>query len=315
MFILPRPSLLFALLAMSAATAFTSPAPFIIPLWPHGAPGAIACPTYHQSVIYRDNDPARPRITQVTTPSLEAFLPDPSTATGAAVVICPGGGYVVLAYDLEGTVPARWFASHGVAAFVLKYRLPSDKIMRDKRIGPLQDVEEAIRTVRRRAAEWHVNPSRVGVMGFSAGGNVAATASTLYRDNVYTPEDHTDDRPDFTVLVYGVISMEPGITHPGSQHALLGAHPTQADCDRFSAELHVDAHTPPAFLVQAADDPAVPIQNSLRYYEAMLRHHVPGELHIYEKGGHGFGFDSPNISTRTWPEALRAWLQSRELMR
>ncbi len=312
---LPGPIILVALLLMTASAAFASPAPFIIRLWPHGAPGAIADPDYRQSVIYRDNNPNEPRITQVTDATLEAFLPDPAQATGAAVVICPGGGYVVLAYDKEGTVPARWFASHGVAAFVLKYRLPSDAIMRDKRVGPLQDVQEALRTVRRRAAEWHVDPERIGVMGFSAGGNVAALASTLYREHVYTPANDTDDRPDFSILVYPVISMEPGITHAGSQHALLGAHPTQADCDRFSAERHVDDRTPPAFLVQAQDDPAVPVRNSMLYYEAMLRHHVPGELHLYEKGGHGFGFESPNASTRTWPDALRAWLVSRGLMR
>ncbi len=243
---------------MTAASALSSPASFIVRLWPHGAPGAINNPSYQQSVIYRDNNSAKPRITQVTDPTLEVFLPDPATATGTAVIICPGGGYVVLAYNHEGVVPARWFASHGVAAFVLKYRLPSDQIMQDKRIGPLQDVQEAIRTVRRRAAEWHINPSRVGVMGFSAGGNLAAIASTLYRDNVYNPGDTIDARPDFSVLAYGVISMEPGITHHGSQRALLGPHPSQADCNRFSAALHVDATTPPAFIVQAADASTCP---------------------------------------------------------
>jgi acetyl esterase/lipase len=210
---------------------------------------------------------------------------------------------------------AQWFNARGVAAFVLKYRLPSDEIMKDKSVGPLQDVQEAIRTVRRRAAEWKVDPAKIGIMGFSAGGHLAGTASTMYAERVYEPADATSARPDFSILVYGVLSFDPAITHGGSRQNLLGKKSTKEEIERFSNELHVNAKTPPAFLVHSQNDKTVPVENSIRYYQAMTKNGVPGELHLYEKGAHGYGFGNQNTPTaKHWPEALAAWMASRGLL-
>lgn len=278
-------------------------------LWPQGVPGSKDTPSYRE--VTQMNDRNKPRVSRVTDPELLVYFAPKETATGAAVVICPGGGYGVLAIDHEGYDIAKWLNSMGVAGIILKYRLPSDEIMKDKSIGPLQDVQEAIRTVRRNASKWNLKSDKIGVMGFSAGGHLAGTASTLYREQVYTPQDNTSARPDFSILIYGVLSMQDGVTHAGSQRNLLGENPSRELKDKFSNELRVDASTPPAFLVHSADDDAVPVANSILYYQALIRAGVAGELHVYESGGHGYGLAPNGSSESLWPAACRAWLAKR----
>ena len=305
----PRiPVVLLSLFSSLAAVA--AAAPFKVKLWPGEPPGAIASSTYREVVQLRDNDPNKPRISKVTEPTLEVFLPPKETATGAAVVICPGGGYGVLAYDHEGIQVAKFFNSIGIAGLVLKYRLPSDEIMQDKSVGPLQDVQEAIRTARRRAAEWGYSPNKIGVMGFSAGGHLAGTATTMYAEKVYTPADATSARPDFSILVYGVLSLDPSIVHGGTAKSLLGPKPDPAQVERFSSDLRVDAQTPPTFVVHSQDDKTVPVEHSLRFFRAMKKFNVPGELHIFEKGGHGYGLGVNPGSPSHWPDTLKVWLKA-----
>lgn len=280
-----------------------------VKLWPDGIPGVKKNPGYQE--VTEMNERNRPRVSKVTDPELLVYLAPKAYATGAAVVICPGGGYGVLAIDHEGYDIAKWLNGMGITGIILKYRLPSDEIMKDKSIGPLQDVQEAIRTTRRNAAAWNLNPGRIGVMGFSAGGHLAGTASTLYGEPVYEPRDNTSARPDFSILIYGVLSMENGVTHEGSQRNLLGERPSKEMRDKFSNELRVDGSTPPAFLVHSADDDAVPVANSLLYYQALTRAGVAGELHVYESGGHGYGLAPDGSSESLWPQSCQAWLAKR----
>jgi acetyl esterase/lipase len=224
----------------------------------------------------------------ISQPTLNIYLPERSKATGAAVIICPGGGYGMESYRLEGTNIAEAYQRRGIAAFILKYRLPSDSIMPDKSIGPLQDAQQAIKIVRERAAEWGINPSKIGIMGFSAGGHLASTAGTHF-DKSYIPNPkNTSLRPDFLVLIYPVISMKDGMTHGGSRSNLLGKIPTEDQILLFSNELQVNAQTPPTWLTHTGDDTVVPVENSIRFYQELIRNKVPTEMHLYPKGNHGF---------------------------
>jgi acetyl esterase/lipase len=294
----------------ASAVAQAASSRFVVKLWPGTPPGARVDPAYKEIVTYRDNNPDKPSYRQVTEPALEVFLPAAEKATGTAMVICPGGSYAGLAYDHEGIQVARWCNELGIAGIILKYRLPSDAIMENKVVGPLQDAQEAIRTVRRRAQEWHVDPARVGIIGFSAGGSLAATASTMFDERVYEPADAVSARPDFSILVYPVISMQAGVTHPGSRKNLLGPDPDAALVDRFSADQRVGPQTPPAFLVHSADDAVVPIENSIRYFLALKKNGVAGELHAYPHGGHGYGLGIKPDSPTRWTEVLKVWLQT-----
>ncbi len=291
----------------------TSAQPIIVPVWPHGEPGSIAEPSYRQDTVYTEK--GAPRVQHVVHPSLSVYLPAGGGDGRAAVVICPGGGYIRLAIDHEGEEVAKWLNQMGAVGIVLTYRLPSDAIMKDKSVGPLQDVQEAIRIVRRRAKEWSVDPGKVGVMGFSAGGHLAGSASTLYGRHVYAVSDTTSARPDFSLLIYGVLSMRSGMTHGGSRRALLGEHPDSAQVDLFSAEMQVDERTPPAFLVHAVSDPVVPFLNSVAYLEALRRCSVPAELHLYEDGGHGFGLGRDGGTESGWPDACRRWMKQHTFIR
>jgi acetyl esterase/lipase len=214
----------------------------------------------------------------------------------------------------EGYQIAEWFNNIGVTAIILKYRLPNDKIMQDKTIGPLQDAQEAIRIVRRHSKEWNINPGKIGIMGFSAGGNLASTASTHFNDIVYSLSDTTSARPDFSILAYPVISMDSSITHMGSRENLIGKKPSQEMVNKFSNELQVTSQTPPAFIVHSSDDKAVPVQNSLRYFDALNKAGVRSELHIYKLGGHGYGLGRNATSESTWPEALKKWMKDNGLL-
>jgi len=242
------------------------------------------------------------------------FFPQADKANGTAVIICPGGAYARLAMNHEGYQIAEWFNNIGVTAVILKYRLPNDKIMQDKTIGPLQDAQEAIRIVRRHSKEWNINPGKIGIMGFSAGGNLASTASTHFNDVVYSLSDTTSARPDFSILAYPVISMDSSITHMGSRENLIGKKPSLEMIKKFSNELQVNSQTPPAFIVHSSDDKAVPVQNSLRYFDALNKAGVHSELHIYKLGGHGYGLGRNATSESTWPEALKKWMKDNGLL-
>lgn len=282
-----------------------------IPLW-EKIPESIKSETYKE-IPRLDDKGNRTGIFKVVVPTLIPFLVENQLKNNPSVIICPGGGYSVLAFDKEGINIAKWFNSIGVSAFVLKYRLPSDEIMKEKTVGPLQDAQEALRTVRRNAEKWNLDPNKIGIMGFSAGGHLASTVSTHYLDKVYESKDNTSARPDFTLLIYPVISMENGITHNGSKETLLGKTASDDLIAKYSNEKHVNENTPPAFLVHATDDTAVPVENSINYYLALKKNKVPTELHLYQNGGHGFGFGTKGTTT-DWPTACKSWLIANQII-
>ena len=278
----------------------------VIPLW-NKIPDEIKAPDYKEKEVINDGKVQSTSL--VTTPTLTAFFPNVTKPNQTAVIILPGGGYQHLAIDKEGTKVAQWFNSLGIPAFVLKYRLPDDLIMKNKNVGPLQDAQEAIRYVRQNAAKWNIDPNKIGILGFSAGGHLAATLSTHYDDNVYASVYKVSARPDFSLLIYPVISMQNDITHKGSQTNLLGNNPSQDLIDSFSNEKKVNAKTPPAFLIHATDDTVVLPENSIDYYLALKKNGVTAELHLYEKGGHGFGL-GVNDTSKYWTRDCEEWLKA-----
>ncbi|KAB7729934.1 alpha/beta hydrolase fold domain-containing protein [Rudanella paleaurantiibacter] len=241
----------------------------------------------------------------ITKPTLAYFKPAADKASGAAVIVIAGGGYGVVVYKGEGINTAKALAEQGVAAFVLKYRLPGDAIMTDKKIGPLQDAQQAIKLVRENAAKWGVDATKIGIMGFSAGGHLASTAATHFEKAYIDNPTNISLRPDFQILVYPVISMQDSLTHQGSRDNLLGKSPSRPDVELFSNDLQVRANTPPAYLTHAADDKLVDVDNSIVYFEKLRRLKVPVEMHIYPKGDHGFIFRHPG-----WMEPLFAWMKA-----
>lgn len=224
----------------------------------------------------------------VSIPTLTIFLPLKNLSKGSAVIICPGGGYGGLLTKREGTDVARTFAKLGVAAFVLKYRLPDDRIMEDKSIGPLQDALQALKMVRQNAGKWSIDTSKIGIMGFSAGGHLASSAGTHFDARIIENSENIDLRPDFMVLVNPVISFSNEIGHIGSRNNLLGKSPSPEKIAFFSNELHVNQSSPQTFLVHTADDTVVSPENSFRFYHALRKNKVNAELHIYSEGEHGF---------------------------
>lgn len=252
------------------------------------------------------------RISNVQIPAIEVYLPAKQISTGKAVVIFPGGGYGILAYDWEGTDFAKWLNSQGIAGIVVKYRLPISKSLTDPKEVPLMDAQRAIRLVRQNAAAWNIDPTKVGVMGFSAGGHLASTVSTQYKHEVDRPKDAIDTlsaRPDFSILAYPVITFQEGAVHGGSRKNLIGDNASKELKDRFSGELNVNAETPPTFLVHAQDDKGVPIENSLLYYQALHKNGVKASLHIYPTGGHGFAFGLGKGAVESWRNVLLAWMK------
>jgi acetyl esterase/lipase len=276
----------------------TAPA---MPLYANGVPNSKPTPNTYIEKTNSSNG----FISLVSIPTLTPFFPEKGKANGTAVVICPGGGYSFLAIGHEGYAVAKEFNKVGVTAFVLKYRLPSDLIMIDKTIGPLQDAQQAILMVRIHAAEWGLNPNKVGIMGFSAGGHLASTAGTHF-DKPVIDNKGISVRPDFMILMYPVISFGQ-YPHTGSRDNLIGLTPTPGQVELYSNEKQVTSTTPITFLVQAQDDKTVPIQNSLLFYEALVKANVKGEMHIYQSGGHGFGLNNTK-SDQHWFGWCASWL-------
>jgi acetyl esterase/lipase len=300
-------TILSAALLVVATPAVTPAAPYEITrvdtahgdrefllLWPEGAPGA-------QGTDAEDQ------------PKITVYLASPELATGAAVVVCPGGGYGVLAADHEGKQVAEWLNSLGVSAFVLQYRLGP----RYHHPIPLQDAHRAIRMVRSRASEWGVTPDRVGILGFSAGGHLASSAITHFDDGAPEADDAVDrlsSRPDFAVLCYPVISFTTVAAHSGSRKNLLGEDPDPDLVWKMSTELQVTPRTPPTFLFHTDDDAGVPVENSLLFFQAMKRAGVPGELHVFAHGRHGVGLAPDDPALARWPELCATWMKGRGLL-
>jgi len=289
-----------AILILITTTAFAQKSQ-PVPLYPNGVPNSKPAPKSYVEVMGDDSF-----LMKVTTPTITPYFPDKDKANGAAVIICPGGGYIGLAIDNEGDQIAKAFNNIGVTAFLLKYRLPSDSIMIDKTIGPLQDAQRAIQMVREGAAKWNIDPNRVGIIGFSAGGHLASTADTHFDKPVIANPKNTSLRPDFAMLIYPVITFGPE-AHVGSRENLIGKNPSQAQIDYYSNEKQVTPNTPPTFLVQAEDDDVVPVQNSLLFYDAMVLNKVKGEIHIYQAGGHGFGLHNSTTKDE-WFSRLTNWM-------
>lgn len=273
-----------------------------IPLYPKGIPNSKRAPAEYTEKI--ENSVS---YSMVTDPTLTPYFPEKGKANGTAVIVCPGGGYVHLAMGHEGVDIAKKFNEYGITAFVLKYRLPSDEIMQDKTVGPLQDAQRAIQIVRERAREWGINPDKVGIIGFSAGGHLASTVITHFNKAVIDNPQNVSLRPDFAILAYPVITSGE-LAHKGSRENLIGKNPSPELVDLYSNEKQVTPNTPMTFLIHAEDDNTVPVENSIMFYEAMIKNHVKGELHIYQAGGHGFGLN--NKTTKDyWFDRCVNWLK------
>jgi acetyl esterase/lipase len=291
-------SLIFASMQGSGQT--------VIPLYSGKIPNSIKASIPEEKAV---NDQGQVKYAKSSIPTLEIYLPPSEKSTGAAVVIIPGGGYGAIAYTHEGTDIAKEFNDFGVAAFVLKYRLPSDKTMTDKTIGPLQDAQQAIKTIRMRAAEWKVDAAKVGILGFSAGGHLASTAGTQFSKAVIENKENTNLRPDFMVLIYPVISLSDSLMHKGSRDNLLGPNPSESQIRQYSNDLQITAQTPPTLLVHAGDDKGVKVGNSIKFYEGLIRNGVPAEMHLYPTGGHGFG-QVPGRTPDRWTDRVHHWLKA-----
>jgi len=284
----------------------------VVDLYPGKIPGEITVPaTYKELSAVKDGKVTG--LSKVSHPTLTVYRPDPALWNGTAVIICPGGGYSHLAIAHEGEEVARKFAAVGVTAFVLKYRLPSDSIMTDKSFGPLQDAQQAIYLLRKNAAKWKIDPAKIGIMGFSAGGHLASSLTVHYADIKIENAEKLSLRPDFSVLIYPVVSFNAS-THVGSKNNLIGKNGSQAQVDYFSNEKHVDQHTPITFMVHANDDHTVPVENSILFNQALVKNKVPAEMHIYQAGGHGFGLHN-KTTAEDWFNSLTNWMKQNNLLK
>ncbi|MFC4097319.1 alpha/beta hydrolase [Euzebyella saccharophila] len=281
----------------------------IIPLWPKNQiPNRIA--SEEQEVHVKEGIL---RISKVQEPHLEVYLPAKQNATGQAMLIFPGGGYQILAYDWEGTDIAKFLNGKGIAGIVVKYRLPTSESLKENYNVPLIDAQRAIRLVRSKADEFNIATNQIGIIGFSAGGHLASTLGTHFNEKVYEAIDDADKqsaRPDFMSLVYPVITFSQSTKHTGSQKALLGGYETEERIKHFSNELQVTKETPATLLVHASDDKGVPVENSLLFYQALKDNEVSATMHIYPEGGHGFSLARENAHLRGWTERLFEWMES-----
>ncbi|MGQ3051857.1 MAG: alpha/beta hydrolase [Roseateles sp.] len=298
------------LLALLPTLAPAATLPNVLPLWPEGVPAATRAdaPATRGDVGAERLD-ANGAIANVSVPTLTVVLPAVDRPNGTAIVLCPGGGYRYLSWQREGLQYAAWLSTLGITTFILKSRLQEWG-----HPAPLQDVLRAIRLVRSRAAQFGVDPQRIGVMGSSAGGHLAASASTLFDHadgRTGAALDSVSARPDFAVLVYPVITMTDPAAHPGSRRALLGAEPGLALLAQMSLEQQVSAATPPTLLLHTQGDKTVPVQNSLLYFDALTRAGVPAELYVFEQGGHGIGMRDGLGTASAWPRRAEDWLRQR----
>ena len=301
------PLLMSSLLAL-AATAD----PLVIPLWPEGVPPAVRpdAPAAQGPIGEEKNTDGRHA--NVSVPTLTVYAPAVDRANGTAVIICPGGGYTNLSTNREGVQYANWLSTLGVTSFVLKNRL-----VEFGHPAPLQDVLRAVRIVRSRAAEFKINPARLGVMGSSAGGHLAASAGTLFDHpdgKTGAALDAVSGRPDFLILMYPVITMDDAAVHAGSRKALLGAHPTAEALALASLENQVTAATPPTLLIHTQEDKSVPIENSIRFFQALTRAKVPAEFYAFEHGSHGMGMKAEFGTASDWPKRAEEWLRNHGLL-
>lgn len=278
-------------------------------LWPSGN-----IPNYKKTAEVEKRDSTDiVRLSLVQQPAIDVYLPSKQNATGQALVVCPGGGYGILAYDWEGTDIAKWLNANGIAAIVLKYRLPNSKSNIDPKLSPLLDAQRAIRTVRANAEKWHIKRDKIGIMGFSAGGHLASTAGTHFdKGNPNAPDsiDRLSSRPDFMILMYPVITMSKPYMHQGSRNNLIGANADSAIAKYYSNDLQVTKETPPTLLIHSTDDTAVSVENSLSFYKALKNNGVPAEMHIYPYGGHGFSLAIGKGYLSTWTDRCIDWLRS-----
>ncbi|MDH4089264.1 MAG: alpha/beta hydrolase [Cyclobacteriaceae bacterium] len=295
--------IIFILLALYGAMKMSN-AQSIVKLYPDKIPNEIPGPDNETRT-----DDGIVRISSISRPTLTLYLPPKDRANGTAVVICPGGGYGISAFQHEGVDVAKQLSAAGIAGIVLKYRLPNDEIMKDKSIGPLQDAQQAIKVVREHAKEWNIDPAKIGVAGFSAGGHLASTAGTHFNKVLIDNPEKTSVRPDFMILLYPVISFTDSLGHTGSRNNLIGKSPSQELIKLYSNELQVTKQTPPTFIVHAGDDASVKVENSLRFYESLKKNGVLAELFIYPKGGHGFGLVNPTSPDR-WMDRCLDWMKS-----
>ena len=278
--------LVTALLIMT--TSLCAQKPIELSLWPNGAPNSNELKGDEQEM---DNG----RVSNIKNPDITVYRAE--HPNGMAVIMCPGGGYARLAMNHEGHDMAPWFNTQGITYVVLKYRMPNGH-----NEVPFSDVEQAIRLVRQHAAEWNINPAKVGIMGASAGGHLASTLATHYTSK--------GTRPDFQILLYPVITMDANFTHAGSRENLITKNPSADLIAKYSNELQVNAQTPQAFIALSSDDKAVLPQNSINYYLALLKHNVPATMHIYPTGGHGWGFRDNFTYKRQWTDELEKWLRN-----
>lgn len=292
-----------------------------IPLWGEAAaplPAGATAPTEPEVVTGEgrpeDGGPNR-WVKGTITPSVTPHCANATRRSGAAMVVCPGGGYAGMAFDKEGENISQWLAERGITAFTLKYRHGGGP---HQQPVPHWDVQRAMRWVRAHAADYCIEPDQVGVIGFSAGGHLASTIGTHYDAGDAASDDAVErqhSRPDFLALIYPVITMEEGFSHGGSRLNLLGESPDPDTVAKYSNDLQVTAETPPTFIVHTTDDGTVPVENALRFYRALVTNKVPAELHIYNEGGHGYGMLQRGLPVDEWPAAFEAWLKSRGLTR
>lgn len=288
--------LLFLLLLGNAAAAQE-----IVPLYSDSIPNSTSYKVTETS-MGPATDPDW--IMKTSVPTLTVFLPPPEKNTGVGVLIFPGGGYSGLSYKAEGIEIAQEFIKHGVAAFIVKYRLPSDSVMRNKSIGPLQDAQQAMKMVRENADEYKI--SKIGIIGFSAGGHLASTLGTHFDRPLIRNDRHVSLRPDFMMLIYPVITMRDSLAHKGSRGNLLGDQPTDSVLHYFSNDEQVSDSTPVTYITHTQDDKVVDVQNSILFYQALRRHHVFAEMHLYPKGDHGFVL---NLPTSQWMAEIFDWMK------
>jgi len=275
----------------------------VMKLWPNGVPGNITSEDFEERIPHA----SEARYRRVCNPTLDLHLPAHTSSATGAVVICPGGGYGMLAYSHEGTWIAEAFNRLGLAAAVVKYRLPDDRVMTERHKRPLQDVQRAMQIMHTHAKEWNIDPERIGVMGFSAGGHLAASASTHFKDVLVDQATEDQVKPDFSILVYPVISLTPELMHRGTRNNLIGENATQAQTTYYSNETQVSEDMSPVCLVHAADDKGVKVEHSLVFFEALRDKNVPAELYIIDQGGHGFGL-RPGRTTNRWFKSVEGFL-------